>query len=416
MYERQSMKGWAGPVPAHPPPGGITAPDVASIFAPVAAAPSLPTKPAPDSPLRRAANLELEDDLDSLTAKPASNGNNDSPWKKHLPLAGLFVGGLVCGLVCMKLMGPKSLAPDSASAAPSQPAPSVEPDSARAKAPAKRPVTTVKPEASHDDEESRTANLLALLQTLRTQIELYKRQHNDRLPELSKYPAWAQLTKRTKADGTPAMNGPLGPYLDAPPVNPLNGYAGIGLTRKAPSPGDVMRAEKLGFLFVTTTGDVIATDKDGKTIFDELAARAETKAKSSGSSTSSSASPSVQRPSESPEARLRSAMSILATLRGQVDLYRQQHDRYPDFIRHANWEQFLRKTAKDGSILASPAKESFGPYLAAVPANPLNGNTEVIQVAKLSAYRPSARKIGYVFETSSGKLYATDTMGLPIRE
>ena len=44
----------------------------------------------------------------------------------------------------------------------------------------------------------------------------------------------------------------LGPYLEAPPVNPLNGYAGIGLTRKAPSPGDVLRAERLGFLFVTT--------------------------------------------------------------------------------------------------------------------------------------------------------------------
>src|SRR5687768_12341954 len=172
IYERQSMKPWAsGPANGSSPgasslpgPGGITAPDVASIFAPVAAAPSLPTRPAPQSPLvGPARNLELEDELDSLAPKTASTDNSPR-WKKHLPLAGLFVCGLVCGVVAMKFMAPKSLAPSSAvaSSSPAEAPETAAPpaDAARAKAPAKRATSTARPSPadSDDDEESRTAN------------------------------------------------------------------------------------------------------------------------------------------------------------------------------------------------------------------------------------------------------------------
>ena len=126
----------------------------------------------------------------------------------------------------------------------------------------------VNPFASREEELNRRA-LLNLLHNCRAQILLYRQQHGNKLPEFSKYPAWHQLTHRTRPDGTIASTGTAGPYLKSAPVNPLNGFGSIGLVRGEPKPGKVMPAERLGFVFCTTTGKLLATAKDGKTIFDD---------------------------------------------------------------------------------------------------------------------------------------------------
>ena len=414
-------------------PSGITAPDVASIFSPVAAQPSIATQTAPNSPLAGSPPMNQIDELDSLSKKPASNAASDaSPWKKRITIAGLFLGGLTCGIVGMKIFGPKAASPASAvaSVAPEQFTPHA--DSARASsAPRKSNALSSSrsgaPESAQDEESSKKANLLAQLQSLRSQIELYKIQHNNKFPELSKHPAWGQLTKKTRPDGTPSPDGSFGPYLQSPPVNPVNGFASIGLMKKAPTPGPVTRAEKLGFTFVSATGEVVAMDKDGKTVFDEAAARAELQIperKPSRPTTPTSSAPSAPAQQqtasprgETPEARLRSAMSTLLTLRAQIEQYRKEHERNPDFAKNPMWDQLLRKTARDGTVLTGTAKESYGPYLAQIPTNPLNGHAAVEAVAKLNTYRPGTKsKTGYLFETATGKLFLTDTMGVPIRD
>lgn len=78
-------------------------------------------------------------------------------------------------------------------------------------------------EASND---ARTSALSSDLQTLRSQIELYKVQHNERTPDLNELGAAntanfvTRLTGRTDQDGkVNAASGAYGPYLQKFPSN-----------------------------------------------------------------------------------------------------------------------------------------------------------------------------------------------------
>src|SRR3954451_1738511 len=84
------------------------------------------------------------------------------------------------------------------------------------------------PQFTSASQDARKNSLTSQLQTLRSQIELYKLQHLDALPTtlVGGSPAWDQLTNRTDNAGnigTVAATFPFGPYLQADPVNPLNG-------------------------------------------------------------------------------------------------------------------------------------------------------------------------------------------------
>jgi hypothetical protein len=199
-----------------------------------------------------------------------------------LSVACIFSSGAVCGVMGMKLVAPAWLDPSTASAAQistvsNQPA-AAAPAAATSASPATANVPSVasgapkaNPFVSRED-ELKQRSLVNLLHTCRAQILLYKLQHGNKLPEFSRYPAWHQLTHRTRPDGTIASTGSAGPYLKSPPVNPLNGFGSIGLVRAEPKPGKVMPAEKLGFIFCTTTGKLLATGRDGKTVFDDAVA------------------------------------------------------------------------------------------------------------------------------------------------
>src|SRR5690349_2804414 len=50
---------------------------------------------------------------------------------------------------------------------------------------------------------SRAGKLLYQLQTLRSQLELWKLQHEDRVPDLRRFDQWQQLTQRTSIKGEP---------------------------------------------------------------------------------------------------------------------------------------------------------------------------------------------------------------------
>ncbi len=79
-------------------------------------------------------------------------------------------------------------------------------------------------EASNDARESALASDL---QTLRSQLELYKVQHLEKYPDLNGAGAAdtanfiARLTGKTDLDGTVNAAGVFGPYLHAFPTNPF---------------------------------------------------------------------------------------------------------------------------------------------------------------------------------------------------
>lgn len=83
------------------------------------------------------------------------------------------------------------------------------------------------PQFSSASNDARKSNLQTTVQTLRSQIALYKLQHQDVLPDLSTN--WEALTLKTEVDGTTlaatatptAGTTYFGPYMQDTPVNSL---------------------------------------------------------------------------------------------------------------------------------------------------------------------------------------------------
>ncbi|MBN2457039.1 MAG: type II secretion system protein [Sedimentisphaerales bacterium] len=113
-------------------------------------------------------------------------------------------------------------------------------------------------EASTEAKESRLRNDL---QTVRSQIELFKIQHNDVLPGqgTGSTDFATDLTTYTMVDGTPATtqapgDGVYGRYLQAIPTNPWNDSNDVR------EDGAAAGANSDGWRFDTTTGTFQADD------------------------------------------------------------------------------------------------------------------------------------------------------------
>jgi hypothetical protein len=113
--------------------------------------------------------------------------------------------------------------------------------------------------------------------------------------------------------------------------------------------------------------------------------------------------------------RLAPALLTLDTLRGHLQLYTVQHGgKAPEFARYPAWHQLTQHTRADGTV--DPSGE-FGPYLEAVPANPLNDSV-VIGLTRRTPERgkplKTGGKLGWVYCVSTNTLFATDADGKTI--
>lgn len=141
------------------------------------------------------------------------------------------------------------------------------------------------PQFTNASTDARRNSLTSQLQTLRSQIELYKLQHNDKLPTFAGATAdaqWEQLTQQTDVDGTTGGTKDFGPYLQQNPSNPLNTnnmvhtYAGadpaFGAAAASPaSPGPA----GTGFVVNTQDGKIFATNQTDTLYYDEVLAKIE---------------------------------------------------------------------------------------------------------------------------------------------
>lgn len=122
------------------------------------------------------------------------------------------------------------------------------------------------PQFTSASTDARQNSTKSLLQTIRSQVELYKLQHSDNLPgddtgsgtpDFDEF--WDDLTLKTDMSGDTSATDPnLGPYLQSKPVNPLNGFSAVA---NAP-------AASVGFV-MTGDGKVFATGKDSTMYFNE---------------------------------------------------------------------------------------------------------------------------------------------------
>src|SRR5438270_13205540 len=69
------------------------------------------------------------------------------------------------------------------------------------------------PQFTNASQDARKNSLSSQLQTIRSQIELYKLQHQDKLPDMVS--SWQKLTQKTDQYGAVSATGSFGPYLQA---------------------------------------------------------------------------------------------------------------------------------------------------------------------------------------------------------
>jgi len=126
------------------------------------------------------------------------------------------------------------------------------------------------PQFTNASTDARKNSLTSQLQTVRSQIELYKLQHNDQLPDFAGK-QWGQMTAQTDVTGsTTATTKDFGPYLQQTPANPLNGDTAVKTVAADPAAiaTDTVTAGN-GFVVNTVNGKVWATNQTDTFYFDE---------------------------------------------------------------------------------------------------------------------------------------------------
>jgi general secretion pathway protein G len=133
------------------------------------------------------------------------------------------------------------------------------------------------PQFTNASQDARKSAVSSLLQTIRSQVELYKIQHGDALPNLvaGTAPAagmWVDLTGQSTFGGSPTK---LGPYLQSTPINPLNSDSAVfnvhvnGVTPAAVGGGNVGSGWIYDYGAGTGSGKIWATNQTDANLYDE---------------------------------------------------------------------------------------------------------------------------------------------------
>jgi len=107
--------------------------------------------------------------------------------------------------------------------------------------------------------------------------------------------------------------------------------------------------------------------------------------------------------------RLNASLSLLQTLRGELELYSIQHDdRFPALSELTNWKALLEKTDSQGHYEGHFAgKTIVGPYLDEVRPSPLTGHSKVV------ASGTASPADGFTWDAATGTLRLVVPTGDP---
>lgn len=99
--------------------------------------------------------------------------------------------------------------------------------------------------------KAEASSVVAVLMTIRSQLELYNVQHNGQYPDLAR--GWDQLVNGTDTAGRVFRSGEtgrgvMGPYLNSPAINPFTGSSKV-----VADPNTI--GEGVGWLYVKKTGE-----------------------------------------------------------------------------------------------------------------------------------------------------------------
>jgi general secretion pathway protein G len=107
----------------------------------------------------------------------------------------------------------------------------------------------------------------------------------------------------------------------------------------------------------------------------------------------------------SEDAKRNSLTSSLHSLRSQIELFMLQHADKPPALNGADWSELTGQT----TFSSRPT----GPYISFIPRNSVNGHSNILTVTtdQTSGAAVSGTNLGFVYNTSNGKLWATNTKG-----
>jgi general secretion pathway protein G len=112
------------------------------------------------------------------------------------------------------------------------------------------------PQFTQASSEAKVSSLISNLQTVRSQIQLYKIQHNDTLPgSTTGVDFTTALLSKTDQDGTVnATTGKYGPYLQQMPANPFIDTDATARTVTSGTNTTLTGDNSAGWYFNTDTG------------------------------------------------------------------------------------------------------------------------------------------------------------------
>lgn len=121
---------------------------------------------------------------------------------------------------------------------------------------------TIIPQFSDSTKDAKTSTAQFNLHTMRAQIELYKSQHDGKLPTAT----LIELTSKTDRTGTIGTSTlfPYGPYVRILPMNPFSNSNTVkAITSSPAAAGDVTGTG--GWLYNATTGEIFIDNIDNYT-------------------------------------------------------------------------------------------------------------------------------------------------------
>lgn len=129
------------------------------------------------------------------------------------------------------------------------------------------------PQFTDASESAKKNSLVSQVQTIRSQVELFKSAHSssaaDKLFATTTTPAltWAELTSKTDVEGVVTAGAAYGPYLQAVPVNNLNGLSTVKVETTTIADEAAYSTTAVGFVYDKTAGKFWATNKAGTKIY-----------------------------------------------------------------------------------------------------------------------------------------------------
>lgn len=123
---------------------------------------------------------------------------------------------------------------------------------------------TIIPQFTTSTKDAKESSLKFNMHTLRSQIELYKAQHNGSYPTVTSK-SLPQLTSRTNAagaTGTDATSYPFGPYVDQIPNNPMDSKSAVTSVSLSGAKPTAVSGTDGGWQYDPNTGAIWPNDSE----------------------------------------------------------------------------------------------------------------------------------------------------------